>query len=115
VRLDLDRVAGRDTIGDTLSKLWRKRPPRPINRVGIRIERDHARRVGSDADREATVSAAQLEDFLSAKVREAVERSEMRAFRIEDALDHVSTCSAYAPVSMGLLTGSLLHSNQPPS
>jgi hypothetical protein len=127
VRLDLDRVTGRDTIGDPFGEPWGKRPPRLVNRFGIRIEREHARRVGSDTDCEAAVSAAELEDVLATKVREAVKRSEMRAFRIEDALHHpadssawpagwqVSTCSAYAPVSIGLLIGSWLHSNQPPS
>ena len=127
MRLDLDRVAGRDTIGDPFGEPWGKRPPRLVNRFGIRIEREHARRVGSDTDCEAAVSAAELEDVLATKVREAVKRSEMRAFRIEDALHHpadssawpagwqVSTCSTYAPVSIGLLIGSWLHSNQPPS
>ena len=54
-----------------------KRPPRLVNRFGIRIEREHARRVGSDTDCEATVSAAQLEDALAPEVGQSVKRSEM--------------------------------------
>jgi hypothetical protein len=94
VRLDLDRVAGRNTIGDPFGEPWRKRPPRFVNRVGIRIEREHIRRVGSDTDCQAAVAAAKLEDILSAKVRQAVKRSEMRAFRIEDARHHLADSSA---------------------
>jgi hypothetical protein len=36
------------------------------------------------------VAAAELEDVLFAKVRQAVKRSEMSAFRIEVALQHVA-------------------------
>jgi hypothetical protein len=68
VRLDLDRVAGRNTVSNRFGELWGKRPPRFVNRVGIRIEREHIRRVGSDTDCEATVSTAQLEDALSPEV-----------------------------------------------
>jgi len=50
VRLDLDRVAGRNTIGDPFGEPLRKRSPRFVNRVVIRIEREHIRRVGSDSD-----------------------------------------------------------------
>ena len=92
--LNLDRVAGRHTIGDPVGEPWRKRAPRCVNRFSIRIEREHIRRVGSDTDCEAAVSAAQLEDVLTAKVRQAVKRSKMRAFRIEDALYHVAHRSA---------------------
>ncbi len=94
VRLDLDRVAGRNAIGDPFGEPWRKRPPRFVNRFCIRIEREHIRCVGSDTDCEAAVSAAQLEDVLSMKVRQAVKRSEVRAFRIEDALHHLADSSA---------------------
>jgi hypothetical protein len=50
VGLDLDRLAGRDTIGDPFGEPRRKRAPRFVDRVGIRIEREHIRRVGSDTD-----------------------------------------------------------------
>jgi hypothetical protein len=77
VRLDLDRVAGRNTIGNPLGEPCRKGSPCFVNRFGIRIEREHIRRVGSDTDCEATVSAAQLEDALSPEVGQSVKRSEM--------------------------------------
>jgi hypothetical protein len=96
VRLDLDRVAGRNTIGNPLGEPCRKAAPCFVNRFGIRIEREHIRRVGSDTDCEATVSAAQLEDALSTEVGQSVKRSEMRAFRIEEALYHVAHSSASA-------------------
>ncbi len=96
MRLDLDRVAGRNTISNRFGELWGKRPPRFVNRFGIRIEREHIRRVGSDTDGEATVSAAQLEDALSPEVGQSVKRSEMRAFRIEEARYHVAHSSASA-------------------
>ena len=72
MRLNLDRVARRNPIGDPFGEPLRKRPPRFVNRVGIRIERENIRRVGSDTDREPAVSAAQLEDVAPAKVRQAV-------------------------------------------
>ena len=85
MRLDLDLLAGRDLIGDTIGELGWKGAPRKLNGVAVGIERKDVRGVLCDAERESTVAAAELEHAPSAEVSEAAKRGEMRAFRVENS------------------------------
>lgn len=85
-RLDLDLGPQGDAIRNTFRKLGRKRAARPLDRLCIGIERQHARRIGGDADGETAVTAAELQHVLPAEGGEPAQRREVRALRIEDAL-----------------------------
>jgi hypothetical protein len=60
VRFDLDLLTGRDLVGDAFGKLDRERPVCAFDRLGVRVEGEHARDLMGDAECEPAVAAADL-------------------------------------------------------
>jgi hypothetical protein len=82
VSLDLDLLAGGDTIGDAFRKIGRKRMLCALDRRGVGIERDYARGVAGDPGRKPAIAAAELEYSAAVKVAQAAEGGEVGLFRV---------------------------------
>lgn len=96
-RLDLDLVAGGDPVGNTLSKLGRKRQACPLDRRGVRIKSEHARRVLGDADGKTAIAAAELKHLSPTKIGESAQGGEMSTLGIEDAVHTAILSRTFAP------------------
>jgi hypothetical protein len=83
VRLDLDLLARRDLVRHALREFGREGPTGSLNRVGVRVEREHVCGVLGDAECEAAVAAAELENGPGLELRESTQRRDVGAFRIE--------------------------------
>ena len=82
---DLDRPRGGRRVGDAAAKPGGQARARPRDRRLVGIEREDARCLFGDAEREAAVTAADLEHARAREVGDAPQRGEVRAFRVEDA------------------------------
>lgn len=98
-RLDLDLVAGGDPVGNTLSKLGRKRQACPFDRRGVRIKSEHARRVLGDADGKTAIAAAELKHLSPTKIGESEQGGEMSTLGIEDAVHAAILSRTFAPLT----------------
>lgn len=83
-RLDLELLPGRDLVADPLGELGRKRPACPPDRLLVRVEGEHAARVGGDVDCQPAVAAAQLEYPFPTEVAEPAQCGDMGALGIDD-------------------------------
>jgi hypothetical protein len=88
--LDLDRLSGGDSIGDARGEIVRQGAAGPLDRLRVRVEREHRGRIGRGGHRQPPVTTAELDHPPAPKVGQPVERCEMHSLRIEDSRHRVS-------------------------
>ena len=82
-RFELDFLARSDPVGDAIGKRERKRKACPLDRFGVRVEGEHARRLSGDPEREAAVAAAEFQHAAAPEVAQSAQSGEVGPFRVE--------------------------------
>ena len=74
-----------DSVMDSVREVGRERAACTLDGSRVRVEGEHGRRIGRDADGQASIAAAELQDPPVAEIAKPAQRGDVRALGIEHA------------------------------